>query len=104
MSPLSLRHASPWPPQLGTAGHCGHDQNMEENVPSYSHHAALGLVIALDGPLMNMNTSGGNKGKKDFLEYIIFYQSSRFADLSINHVSVCYLLVSFHLISVVFDV
>ena len=80
---------------------------MEENAPSYSHHAALWLVIALDWPLMNMNTSGGNKGKKDFLEYIIFYQSStssRFADLSINHVSVCYLLVSFHLISVVFDV
>ena len=103
MSPLSLRHASPWPPQLGTAGHCGHYQNMEENVPSYSHHAALGLVIALEGPLMNMNTSG----KKDFLKYIIFYnfyQSSSFADLSINHVSVCYLLVSFHLISVVFDV
>ena len=72
-------------------------------MPSYSHHAALGLVIALDGPLMNMNTSG----KKDFLKYIIFYnfyQSSSFADLSINHVSVCYLLVSFHLISVVFDV
>ena len=77
---------------------------MEENAPSYSHHAALWLVIALDGPLMNMNTSGGNKGKKDFIEYIILYQSSRFADLSINHVSVCYLLVSFHLISVVFDV
>ena len=69
-------------------------------MPSYSHHAALGLVIALEGPLMNMNTSG----KKDFLKYIIFYQSSSFADLSINHVSVCYLLVSFHLISVVFDV
>ena len=73
---------------------------MEENVPSYSHHAALGLVIALEGPLMNMNTSG----KKDFLKYIIFYQSSSFADLSINHVSECNLLVSFHLISVVFDV
>ena len=53
-------------------------------MPSYSHHAALGLVIALEGPLMNMNTSG----KKDFLKYIIFYnfyQSSSFADLSINH-------------------
>ena len=73
---------------------------MEENVPSYSHHAALGLVIALDGPLLNMNTSG----KKDFLKYIIFYnfyQSSSFADLSINHVSVCILLVSIHLISAV---
>ena len=31
----------------------------------------------------------------------IFYQSFSFADLSINHLSVCNLLVSFHLISVV---